>query len=359
MKSTTDVTEVTVSNRTILRVLLIMVAMFLALRIIGSAAHILELIFIAAFLALALNPTVGWIAHKLQLKSRAAATGIAYLAVVAILVSFTSLVVPPLVSQTINFVRNAPQTISNLKDDSTSVGKFVRHYHLEDQVDGLSQNIQQHTKNIQQPVLSTASKVGSALITILTVFVLTFMMLVEGPEWLERYWRYTPRKNNAHEKVLLNEMYRVITGYVNGQLLLSVIGSVLGLVALLIASTLLHVSINAIALAGILLITGLIPMIGHVIGAVIVVIACSFVSLPLAIIMAIFLLLHQQVENISLQPYIQAKYNELTPMLVFIAALLGIGVGGLIGAFVAIPAAGCAKILFKDYIAHRQANQSA
>jgi len=65
--------------------------------------------------------------------------------------------------------------------------------------------------------------------------------------------------------------------------------------------------------------------------------------------MAIFFILYQQIENVTLQPYIQSKHNELTPMLVFIAALLGIGFGGLLGGLVAIPIAGCLKVLAEDY----------
>ncbi|GAC1572525.1 MAG: AI-2E family transporter [Candidatus Saccharimonadales bacterium] len=345
--------EITVSNRTVIRILVIMVLTVLAFKVFGHVAHVLELIFIAFFLALALNPAVGWISFRLHIKSRAAATGVAYLAVVAVLTLFFTLIIPPFVVQTVNFVKDLPQTVSSLNDDSTTAGHFVQRYHLQDQVNGFSQSIKDRTKNVQEPVLSTASKVGSAIIALLTVFVLTFMMLVEGPAWIKRYWDLEITKKRENDKVLAAKMYSIVSGYINGQILLAFIGAGLGLVALLIASTLLHVSINAFALAGILLITGLIPLIGHILGAVIVVAACLFVSLPLAIIMAIFLLIHQQIENVTLQPYIQAKYNELTPLLVFIAALLGIGFGGLIGAFVSIPAAGCLKVLYKDYLSRK------
>jgi predicted PurR-regulated permease PerM len=67
----------------------------------------------------------------------------------------------------------------------------------------------------------------------------------------------------------------------------------------------------------------------------------------------VFFVLYQQIENISLQPYIQSKYNELSPLLVFAAALLGIGFGGLLGGLIAIPAAGCAKLLLLDYLDRR------
>lgn len=346
--------KVTVSNRTIIRVLLIIIGSFLLLRFVSNAQHALELIFVAFFLSLALNPTVSWIARHLKSKSRVLATGAAYLLVVIVLVGFFSFIVPPLVSQTVDFVKTLPQTLASVKDDNSSVGNFVRRYHLEDQVDGLAGNIHDRTKNLQQPVISTATRVGSTLISILTVLVMTFMMLVEGPEWVERTWALPGVKDRKHKRELAARMYRIVTGYVNGQVILAALGAALGLVALLIASTALHVSVNALALAGILFVTGLIPLIGHLIGAAIVVLACLFVSLPLAIIMAIFLLLHQQIESVTLQPYIQAKYNELTPLLVFIAALLGIGFGGLMGAFVAIPAAGCLKILVQDYLQHQK-----
>jgi predicted PurR-regulated permease PerM len=148
-------------------------------------------------------------------------------------------------------------------------------------------------------------------------------------------------------------MYNVVTGYVNGQLVLAALASCVVMIALVIASTILNVSVNVVALTGLAFLTGLIPMIGQLIGGTIVVFACLLVSVPLAIVMAIFILLYQQVENISLQPYIQSRYNELSPLLVFVAALLGVGVGGLLGAFVAIPAFGCAKILLKDYLETR------
>lgn len=74
--------------------------------------------------------------------------------------------------------------------------------------------------------------------------------------------------------------------------------------------------------------------------------------------MLIYFVVYQQIENITIQPYVQSRNNDLTPMLVFIAALLGIGFGGLMGGFVAIPAAGCIKILLTDWLDDRRFNAS-
>lgn len=69
--------------------------------------------------------------------------------------------------------------------------------------------------------------------------------------------------------------------------------------------------------------------------------------------MAAFFLIYQQIENATIQPGIQARQNELTPLLVFIAALIGIGFGGIIGAIIAIPLAGCLRIWFFEYYGDR------
>lgn len=344
-----ELVEITISNRTVLRVIALALLTVVALNFVSSVGYILRLILIAAFLAIVLNPIVGWVARNLKVKSRIGATAFAYLAVVIIIGTFLASVMPPLVRQTVSFVRDAPHTIEELKTGDTAVSRFVQRNNLEAQIDGFSDNIRDVTGGLQKPAVSTAGRVGGALISIITVLVLTFMLLAEGPSWLRKYWSLLTPAKRAHHQKLAGGMYRMVTGFAIGQLLLAVIGASFAFIVLVITSTLLNVSVNALALAGVLVFTGLIPMIGNTLGGVTVVLSCVFVSLPLAVIMATFFIVYQQIENITLQPHIQAKYNELTPLLVFVAALLGIGAAGFIGALVAIPVAGCIKILVQDY----------
>lgn len=345
--------EATVSNRTVVRVIAMIVATIFAFQALRSVAGVLQLIFIAFFLAVALSPAVRFIKRRLRLKGRISATIIVYIFFIGIIGSLVAYVLPPLISQTVDFISDAPRMIENLQNQDNAVGRLVERYNLGPQIEGFSDNLRSRTADLQEPVVATAGRLGSALISIVTVLVLTFMMLVEGPKWINRYWRLQPKERREHHQYLGSKMYRVITGYVNGQVLMAVIGASFAFVALVVASTLLGVTINAVALAGILVFTGLIPMIGATIGGTIVVLACLFVSVPLAIIMAVFYILYQQIENVSLQPYIQSKFNELSPLLVFVAALLGIGVGGFLGALIAIPTAGCLKILLLDYLERR------
>jgi predicted PurR-regulated permease PerM len=337
-----------ISSRAIIRVIAWVVGFSLALHFFGRVAHALTLVFVAFFLALALNPAVSKIMHYLPSRSRIRATAAAYLTVVAVLASFLLAVVPPLIHQTQLFIAEVPSIIEDYKSQDTAAARFVSRYNLDQQVDKLSRDITGHFNGIQ-PVVSTASRIGGIVASVIAVFILTFMMLVEGPVWLEKFWELQPARKRAHRKQLADRMYRIVTGYVNGQLILATIAASFALLMMLIIGV-----PNAIALAGIVAVLGLIPLIGNMTAAAIVVIVSLFTSPKLAIIMAIYFVVYMQVENATLQPYIQSRHNEITPLLVFVAALVGAGFGGLLGAFVAIPAAGCLKILVEDYIARRK-----
>lgn len=347
-------TELTVSNQTVVRVIAMIALTFIGFQFISSISNILQLIFIAFFLSVALNPAVGLISRKLKLKSRVTATAISYLIVVALLVLMISYVFPPIVRQSSDFIAKLPQTIESAGQSDSGIGKLVQQYDLQAQFEGFVDDLKNRTADFSKPVISTASRVGSAFISIVAVLVLAFMMLVEGPIWKKRYLTLLPKKEHELHARLAQKMYKVVTGYVNGQVLLALIAAGFAFIVLVVASTVLDVSINAVALAGILIFTGLIPLIGNTIGGVVVVLSSLLVSLPLALIMAIFFIVYQQIENVTLQPYIQAKYNELSPLLVFVAALLGVNVAGFLGALVAIPLAGCAKVLLLEFLDYRK-----
>lgn len=357
MNKQNQAVTVTITNRTVVRIVVLVIASILAFRVLDDISHILTLIFVAFFLALALNPAVSRIAKALQTQSRAMATGIAYIIVLSLLGLFIWTVVPPLVRQSVEFVNDIPPALSSVESQDTALGRFVRRYELGEQLDELGTDIKRtledNLPSLSGQVVNTVTRGGGTLVSIITVIVLTFMMLVEGPRWLERAQILLPADKRERYRRLALKMYRVVTGYVNGQLLIAVLAAAFALVALLIASTIFEVSVNAVALAGIVAVIGLIPMIGNTIAASIVVLVCMFSSVGLAITMAAFFIVYQQIENITIQPYIQSKYNELTPLLVFVAALLGIGFGGLLGALVAIPVAGCLKIVVDDYLERR------
>jgi predicted PurR-regulated permease PerM len=104
------------------------------------------------------------------------------------------------------------------------------------------------------------------------------------------------------------------------------------------------------ALVVVVFICGLIPMVGHTIGAIIVTLVALFQSPLAAVLILAYYILYQQIENYIIQPRIQANTTNMSPLLVFSAVIVGVSFGGLLGGLVAIPVAGCIRIALLDYL---------
>lgn len=344
-------TEITISNHTVLRVTILVIVTLLLVSALRTASHALLLIFTGLFLALALNAPVHWLSEHLPGKSRGSrtiATAISFIFVIAVLIGFIASIVPPLVRQTSSFIQEAPQLVEDVRNENTSLGNFVRRYRLESQVDKLSSQLSNQSDNITGTAVNTFSRISGSIFSTLTVLVLAFMMLIEGSRWMNFFRRLVPKPKRAHVEGLVDEMYKVVKGYVNGQVLLA------ALAATLIVIPLVALDVSyPIALMVIVFFCGLIPMVGHTIGAAIITVVALFHSLPAALFMLGYYILYQQIENYAVQPKIQANSTNMSPLLVFMSVVIGVSFGGLFGGLVAIPVAGCLRILALDFMESR------
>ncbi len=343
--------EVTVSNRTILRIAIAVILAVIFFAAVRQSVHSLTLIGVALFLGLALDAPVHWLAEHLPgpvKGSRGFATGVSIVIVLALLGAFLWAIVPPLVQQTSNFLRDVPGLVEQVRDQNSPLGTFVREHHLEGEVNKLSEQLSSRVDNIGGAAVSTLAHIGSSLFSTLAVIALTVMMLAEGPHWRNILEQLIPNKHSARTRRLTHDMQRVIRGYVNGQVLLAAIASGLIVPMLFI----LHIS-NPLALMVIVFVCGLIPMVGHTIGALIVTTVALFHSVTAAVIILAYYILYQQIENYVVQPRIQANATNMSALLVFISVLLGANFGGLLGALVAIPVMGCIRVAVLDYLESR------
>lgn len=338
----------TISFHTFVRIAVLVIATIILLAALHKAAHALLLIFTAFFLTLALNAPVYWLSRHLPGKrrgSRSLATTLSFLVVIVLLGAFIASIAPPLTRQTTNLVDAAPQLVQSLRDQNSTTGQFIRHYHLENQVDTLSSQLSARLKNAGGAAFSTVQRVGSSFFSLVTILVLTFMMLVEGPRWVNFARHVLPSRHHQMADRLADDMYRVIRGFVNGQVFLAALAATLIMPAVL----LLHISYPA-AIMVVVFICGLIPLVGHTIGAIIVTIVALFHSTSAAVIILLYYILYQQLENYLIQPRIQANTTNMSPLLVFMSVVIGVSFGGLFGGLLAIPVAGCLRIALLEYL---------
>jgi predicted PurR-regulated permease PerM len=140
-----------------------------------------------------------------------------------------------------------------------------------------------------------------------------------------------------------------VGGYVAGNLLISVIAFVVTLTALMVLSV-----PYAVALAMVLAVFDLIPLVGATIGSSIVVLAAWGTTGPReAIVMLIVVVVYQQIENHLLQPLVYGRAVQVSPLVAMLAVLAGAAALGLVGALVAIPLASAAQALGRELLQAR------
>jgi predicted PurR-regulated permease PerM len=147
---------------------------------------------------------------------------------------------------------------------------------------------------------------------------------------------------------------RAVTGYVAGNLLISVICGLLTF-AVLLALGVPYAGVVAVFVA----IADLIPLVGATVGAVVAVAVAFLHSVPAGIGVVVFFLVYQQLENHLLQPLILSRTVKINALAVLVSILVGVELAGILGALVAIPVAGMVQVLLRDYWDHRRGRLKA
>jgi predicted PurR-regulated permease PerM len=286
---------------------------------------------------------------------------ISYLIIVAVVAFVILTVLPVFLEQSAKFLGTLPNTISSIEERSSVVYDFVEKYNMQDQYQATIDDIKDQVSHVASALgtvfVSMMTGIFNGFANFLIVMVLTFLMLTEGPSWGRRFWAlvYRDPKKRLHHQRLAGKMYDVVGGYVNSQMIIAAISGLLsGLGAFVLALIFDFTPSIALPMASIVFVTAFIPMFGALVGAVIAAVLMLLYSPISTVFFLLFFIVYQQVENNWLAPKIQAKRTQMSALIVLTAATVGLQVGGLFGAFVAIPVAGCAMVLARDYIRQRQ-----
>lgn len=357
--------KIDIDTRTFVRFWLVILGIVLAAYLIIKAQTGLIIVGVSLFLALALNAPVALIAKKLPGKSRVGATALAYVAVIAILGAILTLVVPAVIQQTAKVAQTIPAVVESASGQWQGFQDFVKQYNLQGQLDAATASIQSSASawagDVGQNVVAGIGSVFAGIAALILVLVLTFLMLVEGPEWLKRIWRlYKDEDRMKKHRRVAHRIYTVVSGYVVGQLTVSTIGATAaGIFVFILSFIFPEVDANlAMPTAAITFILSLIPMFGATIGGVLIALLLALNSIPAAIIYAIFFVVYQQIENNFISPHIQARRINLSALMVLAAVTVGLYMFGVIGGIIAIPIAGSIRVLIEEFLERRRENEA-
>lgn len=352
--------KIDIDSSTFVRLFFVAAAFVGGVFVLWKLTPSLMIVLVSFFLAMALNPPVSSLANRLPGHSRVLATTVSYIIVLSIIGFFVYVAIPPMVRQTTNFINALPGYVEEVSSQKGVVGDLIKRYNLQDDVNSFVEGARNQAGNIVQgvggSVITGVTNILSGFVTLVTVLVLTFLALIEGPRWLERLWSiYTDEHKLQHHKYLVSRMYTVVTRYVSGQVFVATLAGAAGLLVLFALTSFFSVPLTAVLpLAFLIFLTDLIPMIGAIIGATIVVFVLVFNDLGAAFTFAVYFFIYQQIENNLIQPTVQARTIELSALAILVAALIGINLLGPVGGFLAIPAAGCIRVLLIDYFERRK-----
>jgi len=196
--------------------------------------------------------------------------------------------------------------------------------------------------------------VTKSVITIIaatvTIIFLTFFMLLEGRAWADRAYSLFPEAQQERARTVGHDIYRTVGGYVTGNIVISVIAGTSMTIVLLIMGV-----PYAVALGLLVAVLDLIPLAGATVAGIIVVAVAFIHSVPAGIVVLVFVIVYQQLENHFLQPVIYGRTVQLSPLVVLVSVLIGAELAGILGALASIPVAGGIQVLVRDQLAYRRA----
>jgi len=335
--------------RTILSLLATIIAVAIVLEVIWIARHAITWVLISLFLALALNPAVEWFQRHGRLSRRGGAAAVTYLLALGFFVAIGFLLVPTLVHQVNEFVHKLPDYVHDVTHGRGRLGFLETKYHIQEKVrHAVKTGGATKVLGFSGVAISIAKGVITIVVATITIAFMTFFMLMEGPVWVERFYGLLPESSRPRWRQVGYDIYRTVGGYVTGNLLISLIAGGLTTIVLLIMGV-----PFAVALGLIVAILDLIPLAGATIAAILIGIVAFLHSIPAGIVVIVFFIVYQQIENHLLQPVIYGRTVQLSPLAVLISVLVGAELAGILGALAAIPVAGAIQVLLLDWRRHR------
>ena len=322
----------------------------LALLLVYTARQVLVWMIIAAFFTVALSPLVDWIQRRLPWCPRIVATIAVFALVVVALGGLITLFAVPLAREGATFAQQLPRLIDDTRAGRGPIGSLLVRTNALDWLRGHQAQISAAAASLTTPAAGVLRGIATGLAGTITVFVLTLLMVLEAPRITAGSLALIddPQSRERVRRVA-TDCAKSITGYISGNLLISVVCGILTYIAL---------KVMGVPFAGLIAVfvavADLIPLIGATLGAVVAVIAAGVHSLPALIVMIIFFILYQQLENHVLQPLILSRTVKLNPLAVLVAILLGVDLAGILGALLAIPVAGIIQVIVRDVWSHRR-----
>ncbi len=316
---------------------------YILVRGIVDIVSVLVIIGIALFVAIGLNPALEWLIHHGFSRGLAViAVTFAFLCVIA---AFIAAAVPPIAHEIHALTVNYPRYKADLASGKGWAGRLAVDLHLTKYLKGKA--------TLKLPVAGGVIGAGRVVLSLgvatVSVVALTIYFLVVLPAVQDLWLSLVPRTRRERVRLLTEEVFDRVGGYMLGNLLTSLVSGVLTFVWL-VAFGVPYPLLLGLFVA----LLDLIPMVGSTIAGIVVSLVALTRGLPIAIGTAAFYVAYRFLEDYLLNPRVMKHTVRVSPGLTILATLIGASLLGLIGALVAIPVAATIYLIVEETVVPRQ-----
>ncbi len=347
-RSSTVTTWSDVPWRTIVGAVAVVVATYVLIVVLLAATRIVMWIAIAGFMAIVLAPLVRRVNDHTGGR-RTLATGTVVASTLLLLVGVVALFVLQVKTQLVNIITDLPGTVHDAAAGRGPVGNIVHKLHIESYVKANEAKLANAADHLSQPSFQTAQTVLSAAFAFITITLLTFLFLSQSSAIGRAVQSIIPYRRRASAQRIGSDAAAAVSGYVIGNLIISLIAGVAAFGCLVVLGV-----PSPVVLALFVAVADLIPLIGATLGASVCVIAAYLHSPTAGLISLIFFVVYQQIENGALYPWIMARKVKVNPLAVLLSVLVAVELFGMVGALLAVPVSGALQVIV---IAVRQERQ--
>jgi predicted PurR-regulated permease PerM len=338
--------------RTVVKIVLIIVAVILCLYLIYLLRRPITWLFIAMFIAVGLSPVVTRLSRHMK---RGFAIALVYLGLLGAIGVLTALLVPPIVNEGTELADNAPSYVQDVRDyvqKNDRLNEINQDYQITDKLDEEAAKLPAKIGGAAGVLRDIGFGLVNGIFAFVTIMVLTAFMLSGGPDWRRQALALQPPDRAERIDRILTHMSQAVSGYVTGALLIALIAG---------SSTFIVLTILGVPFAAPLAVVAglfsLIPLVGATIAAVLIGVVTLFSDFPTdTILWTVWAIVYQQLENNLVQPQIQKRTVKVNGFVVLVSVLFGATLLGVLGALVAIPIAASIQIVIREWWNYRREN---
>jgi predicted PurR-regulated permease PerM len=321
------------------------------MRALASASQIFILILVALFLATGLNPAV--VAIQNRGLDRAKSVAVVFTGVILFLAFFFAVVIPPVISQGSHLINSAPTLLNDLKNNGVIADLDKQFNIIQTLQDKLLSVTKDGTLVISTfgGVIGVGKSVLSGTFTALTIIVLTLYFITSLPQATELGLRFVPASRRDRVARLTHAVIGRIGAFVGSQIIIAFLAAIF----VLIISAILGLP-SPFAIAMIVLVCGLVPLIGHFLGCGVVTLIALTQSVSTGVIAFVLYVLYVQIENYVITPRIMKRRLSVPGAVTIVSALIGSSLLGLIGGLLAVPVAASVILILDEVVFPRSDN---